>query len=156
MLAREGKCSERPSHLQSCLDACDRWRTIYKTGGEQRTRWTRCCSDFGRPHSRPLTPYNISLVSWFFLRLPPRLEALFQWCKTSTYVSPLHLCGHVECLPCPPYGFPACIGDPEFINVKLCGHPACIGDPEFINVKLCGHPACIGGLACIRGWKYGT
>ena len=78
-------------------------------------------------------PGTVSLVSWFFLRLPPRLEALFQQCKTSAYELPLHLCGHVECLPHPPYGYPACIGDLAFVNVKLCGHPACIGGPACIR-----------------------
>ena len=33
----------------------------------------------------------------------------------------------MECLPRLPYGYPACIGDTTFINVKVCGHLACIG-----------------------------
>ena len=78
-------------------------------------------------------PCTIYLVLWFFLTLPPRLEALFQQCKTSAYESPLHLCGHVECLPRLPYGYPACIGDPAFISVKLCGHPACIRGRRLIE-----------------------
>ena len=48
------------------------------------------------------------------------LEALLQQCKTSAYKTPLYLCGHMECLPRPPYGhirgYLVCIGDPAFIR----------------------------------------
>ena len=64
--------------------------------------------------------HTISLVSWFFLRLLPQLEALFKQCQTSTYE---YLCGHVKRLPCLPYG-------------HICGYPACIGDLAFIRGRL--------------------
>ena len=63
--------------------------------------------------------HTTSLVSWFFLRLPPQLEALFQQCKTSAYE---YLCGHMKRLPCPPYGhvhgYLACIRGPAFTKSR--------------------------------------
>ena len=67
----------------------------------------------------------------------------FRQCKTSAYKPPSHLCGHVECLPRPPYSYLACIWDPVFINVKLCWHPVCIGGP-----------ACIRGRRLIEEIRY--
>ena len=74
---------------------------------------------------------TISLVLWFFLRLLPRLEALFQQCKTSAYKSPSHLCGYMKIPATPSLRLPSVCWRPRV----LCGHPACI-NPLIPNLKL--------------------
>ena len=63
-----------------------------------------------------------TLLQWFWtaIQLATYPVQLFQQCKTSTYKAPSYMCGHMECLPCPPHS-----------HIAIRGYLACIGDPTF-------------------------
>ena len=49
--------------------------------------------------------HTVAVILDSHIQLATYPVQLLQQCKTSTYETPLYLCDHVECLPCPPHSY---------------------------------------------------
>ena len=82
--------------------------------------WMAVISEELHTNWRRTTNTMNTLLQWFWtaIQLATYPVQLLQQCKTSAYETPLYLCGHVECLPCPPHshirGYLECMEDLAF------------------------------------------